>query len=57
MLATSLENTDAAASAIMDADIASEQAELASNEVKTQAAIAALAQANQLPQELLDLLR
>ncbi|WP_316978228.1 flagellin [Shumkonia mesophila] len=57
MLATSLENTDAAASAIMDADIASEQAELASNEVKTQAAIAALASANELPQELLDLLR
>lgn len=57
MLATSLENTDAAQSSIMDADIASEQAELASNEVKTQAAIAALAQANQLPQELLDLLR
>jgi len=57
MLATSLENTDAAASSIMDADIASEQAELASNEVKTQAAIAALASANELPQELLDLLR
>lgn len=57
MLATSYENTDAATSSIMDADIASEQAELASNEVKTQAAIAALAQANQLPQELLDLLR
>jgi len=57
MLATSLENTDAAASSIMDADLAAEQADLASNEVKTQAAIAALAQANQLPQELLDLLQ
>lgn len=57
MLATSSENTSAAASSIMDADIASEQSQLASNEVKTQAAIAALAQANQLPQELLTLLK
>ena len=57
MLATSVENTDAAQSSIMDADIAAEQAELASNEVLTQAAIAALAQANQLPSELLDLLQ
>ncbi len=57
MLATSLENIDAAQSSIMDADIAAEQAELASNEVLTQASIAALAQANELPSELIDLLR
>ncbi len=57
MLATSVENTDAAQSSIMDADIAAEQADLASNEVLTQAAIAALAQANQLPSDLLDLLQ
>jgi len=57
MLASSTENTDAAQSAIMDADIAAEQAELSSNKVLTQAAIAALGQANQLPEDLLDLLR
>lgn len=57
MLATSTENIDAAQSAIMDADIASEQAEFTSNEVKTDAAIAALSQANELPSKLLDLLR
>jgi len=57
MLDTSIENIDAAQSAIMDADIAAEQAELASNQVKTDAAIAALAQANQLPEGLMDLLR
>ncbi len=57
MLDTSIENIDAAQSAIMDADIAAEQAQLASNQVKTDAAIAALAQANQLPEGLMDLLR
>lgn len=57
MLSTSNENIDAAASTIMDADIAAEQAQLASDEVKTEAAIAALAQANELPQQLLDLLK
>jgi len=57
MLASATENVDAAQSAIMDADVASEQAELSSNKVLTQAAIAALSQANQLPQDLLDLLR
>ena len=57
MLDTSSENIDAAASAIMDADIAEEQTNLAANEVKTQAAIAALAQANSLPSQLLNLLQ
>ena len=57
MLDTSIENIDAAQSAIMDTDIAAEQAKLASNQVKTDAAIAALAQANQLPQGLMNLLQ
>lgn len=57
MLATSTENIDAAQSAIMDTDIAAEQAELSSNEVKTDAAISALSKANELPMKLLDLLR
>lgn len=56
-IATSSENLSAAESAIMDADIASEQADLSSADVKTQAAVAALAQANQMPQNLLDLLK
>lgn len=57
MLDTSIENIDAAQSAIMDTDIAAEQAQLASNQVKTDAAIAALAQANSLPQGLMNLLQ
>ena len=57
MLATSIENTQAAQSAIMDVDIAAEQAELSSKKVKTQAAIAVLSQANSMPENLLSLLR
>lgn len=56
-IATSVENLDAAQSALMDADVAKEQTQLASDDVKTQAAIAALAQANQMPQNLLSLLQ
>lgn len=56
-LATSEENLTAAKSSITDVDVASEQANLSSSEVKTQAAVAAAAQANQLPQYLLNLLR
>ncbi len=56
-IATSDENLSAAQSAIMDADVASEKSDLASQDVKTQAAIAALTQATQLPQELLSLLQ
>ncbi|MBB4265508.1 flagellin [Roseospira visakhapatnamensis] len=56
-LATSEENLDAAQSAIVDADIAEEQANLSSAEVLTNAAIAALAQANEMPQNLLQLVR
>lgn len=56
-LSSAEENLDAAQSAIVDADIAEEQANLSSAQVKTEAAIAALAQANQIPQSLLSLLR
>jgi flagellin len=40
----------------MDADVASVKSALSSADVKTQAAVAALTQAAQLPQELLKLL-
>lgn len=56
-IATTTENTDAAQSTIMDADVASEKSALASADVKTQASVAALAQANKIPQELLSLLQ
>jgi len=56
-IATSSENLSAAESAVMDADVASEKSKLASADVKAQAAIAALSQANQMPQELLSLLK
>lgn len=56
-IATSSENLTAANSAIMDVDIAAEQARLSSASVKTQAAVAAAAQANQMPEALLSLLR
>jgi flagellin len=56
-IASSTENMSAANSAIQDVDVATEQTKLSSAEVKTQAAIAALATANDMPQNLLDLLR
>ncbi len=56
-IATSVENTSAAQSVYMDADVAAEKTSLASADVKTQAAIAALTQANQIPQQLLSLLK
>ncbi|POR51884.1 flagellin [Bosea psychrotolerans] len=56
-IATSIENLDAANSAIKDVDVASESATLAAAKVKTQASVAAAAQANQMPQELLKLLQ
>lgn len=57
VLATDIENTEATQSAITDVDIAAEQTKLTSESVKTQAAIAVLSQANQMPQNLLQLLR
>ncbi|CCG42656.1 flagellin [Magnetospirillum molischianum] len=56
-IATSTENLSAAGSVIMDADVAAEKSQLSSDDVKTQAAIAALSQANQMPQNLLSLLK
>ncbi len=54
---TSIENLEAAESAISNVDIASEQASLSASSVKVQAAVAAAAQANQMPENLLSLLQ
>ena len=54
---TAIENLNAAASVIMDTDIAAEQSNLVSKQVMTEAAIAALAQANQMKSSLLSLVR
>jgi flagellin len=56
-ISTNVENISAAASVITDADVASVKSHLSAQDVKTQAAIAALTQAAQLPQELLHLLQ
>ena len=56
-LASTEENLTSAKSTITDVDVAAEQAKLSSAEVKTQAAVAAAAQANQMPQYLLSLLK
>ena len=54
---TSLENLEAAKSAIMDVDIAKEMAKMSSETVRVKAAAAAVAQANKVPQYLLKLLQ
>lgn len=56
-IATSIENLDAAQSAIADVDIASEQSKLSATSVMVQAAVAAASQANQMPENLLKLLQ
>ena len=56
-LATSVENLDAARSTLMDVDIAAEMSKFTSLQVLTQAGVAMLAQANQMPQNLLRLLQ
>jgi len=56
-IATSIENIDAANSAIKDVDLAAEQSKLVSNNVLVQAAVSALSQANQIPQQLLRVLQ
>ncbi|WP_174875691.1 flagellin [Vogesella oryzae] len=56
-LQTSSENLSASRSRIQDADFASETAKLTKNQVLQQAGTAMLAQANQLPQGVLSLLR
>jgi flagellin len=55
-LSTNTEDLESANSAITDVDVASEEATLSSAEVKTQAAVAAAAAANKMPQYLLNLL-
>lgn len=56
-IATSIENLSSANSAITDVDVASEEAKLASAQVKVQAAVAAASSANQMTQNLLKLLQ
>jgi flagellin len=56
-LSTSVENLSAANSRIVDADFASETAELAKSQVLQQAGISVLAQANARPQQVLSLLQ
>jgi flagellin len=56
-IATNVQNIQAATSTIMDADVASVKTQLSSTDVKTQASVAALTQASQLPQELLRLIQ
>jgi flagellin len=56
-LQSSVENQSAAQSRIMDADFASETANMSRAQVLQQAGTAMIAQANQLPQQVLTLLR
>jgi flagellin len=56
-LATQVENLDAARSTLMDVDVANEMTKFSSANVLQQAATAMLAQANQMPQDLLRLLQ
>ena len=56
-LATTIENLDAARSTLMDVDMAEEMTRFTSNNVLTQASVSMLAQANQMPQTMLQLLR
>ena len=56
-LAASIENAEAARSQLLDLDIASEITQFTSKQVLLQAGVAMLAQANQLPQNLLQLLQ
>jgi len=56
-LQTSSENLSASRSRIRDADYAKETAELTRTQILQQAGTAMLAQANQLPQNVLSLLR
>ena len=57
VIASSIENLEAAQSAIMDVDIASEQTNFVGKQVLTEASIAALSQANQMKSALLSLVR
>ena len=54
-IATTVENTEAARSALLDLDVASEMSAFTSKQILVQAGVSMLAQANQLPQNLLKL--
>ncbi|HEY4135464.1 MAG TPA: flagellin, partial [Alphaproteobacteria bacterium] len=54
-LSTTIENTEAARSSLMDLDVASEMTEFSAKQVLVQSGVAMLAQANQMPQNLLRL--
>jgi flagellin len=54
-LATAIENSESARSSLMDLDVASEMTKFTSAQVLLQAGVSMLAQANQLPQNLLRL--
>ncbi len=54
-LATTTENTEAARSQLLDLDVASEMSTFTSKQILVQAGVSMLAQANQLPQNLLRL--
>lgn len=56
-IATTVENTEAARSALLDLDVAQEMANFTSKQILVQAGVAMLSQANQLPQNLLRLLQ
>jgi flagellin len=56
-LQSSVENQTAARSRIMDTDFAAETANLSRSQILQQAGNAMVAQANQLPQQVLTLLR
>ena len=53
---SSIQNQDAARGALLDTDISAESTSFASSQVQLQAGISVLAQANQLPQNLLKLI-
>ncbi len=54
-IATAVENTEAARSSLLDLDMASEMTTFTSKQILVQAGVAMLAQANQMPQNLLRL--
>jgi flagellin len=56
-LTITLQNTEAAASTIKDADYAKSMSDFSKYQVMTQAGVAMLAQANQMPQQVLSLLK
>jgi flagellin len=56
-LASTIENSEAARSNLMDLDVASEMTNFTSKQILVQVGVSMLAQANQLPQNLLQLFR